>query len=92
MLEAQMPGDHRYSFWAGTFKLDWDFMTWMQALPQLTVGPLPDQGSLTFQAFTIPALSQMYKKGGNALGLDPEDGPLFHCLLYMVWDDTCTDD
>jgi hypothetical protein len=87
-----MPSGHRYSFWAGTFKLDRDFMTWMQALHQSTVGPLPDHGSSTFQAFTVPALNQMYKKGGNALGLGPEDGPLFHCLLYMVWDDASKDD
>lgn len=92
MLNAQMPAGHRYSFWAGTFKLDRDFMAWMQGLHQRTVGPLPDQGSLTFQAFTVPALSQMSKQGGNALGLDPEDGPLFHCLLYMVWDDASKDE
>jgi len=92
MLNAQMPAGHRYSFWAGTFKLDRDFMAWMQALHQETVGPLPDQGSLTFQAFTVPAIQQMSKKGGNALGLDPADGPLFHCLLYMVWDDASKDD
>ncbi|KAJ4357128.1 hypothetical protein N0V95_002785 [Ascochyta clinopodiicola] len=91
MLNAQMPAGHRYSFWAGTFKLDRDFMTWMQARHQKDVGSLPDQGSLTFQAFTVPALSQMSKKGGNALGLDPADGPLFHVLLYMVWDDATKD-
>jgi hypothetical protein len=32
MLEAQMPDGHRYSFWAGTFKLDRSFMAWMQTL------------------------------------------------------------
>ncbi|KAL1603089.1 hypothetical protein SLS59_004746 [Nothophoma quercina] len=92
MLNAQMPAGHRYSFWAGTFMLDRDFMSWMQALHQKNVGSLPDQGSLTFQAFTVPALSQMSKKGGNALGLNPADGPLFHVLLYMVWDDASKDD
>lgn len=92
MLNAQMPAGHRYSFWAGTFKIDRDFMAWMQALHQKNVGSLPDQGSLTFQAFTVPTLKQMSKKGGNALGLNPADGPLFHCLLYMVWDDATKDD
>lgn len=92
MLNAQMPAGHRYSFWAGTFKIDRDFMAWMQALHQKNVGSLPDQGSLTFQAFTVPALKQMSKKGGNALGLSPADGPLFHVLLYMVWDDATKDD
>ncbi|KAJ4368693.1 hypothetical protein N0V86_009602 [Didymella sp. IMI 355093] len=92
MLNAQMPSGHRYSFWAGTFKVDRDFMAWMQAQHQKNVGSLPDQGSLTFQAFTVPTLKQMIKKGGNALGLDPADGPLFHVLLYMVWDDATKDD
>lgn len=92
MLNAQMPAGHRYAFWAGTFKINRDFMAWMQALHQKNVGSLPDQGSLTFQAFTIPTLEQMSKKGGNALGLDPADGPLFHVLLYMVWDDAAKDD
>lgn len=92
MLTAQMPSGHRYSFWAGTFKLDRDLMAWMQALHQKDVGSLPDQGSLTFQAFTVPAMSQMSKKGGNALGLNPADGPLFHVLLYMVWEDASKDE
>lgn len=92
MLNAQMPAGHRYSFWAGTFKLDRDLMAWMQALHQKDVGSLPDQGSLTFQAFTVPTLSQMSKKGGNALGLKPADGPLFHVLLYMVWEDASKDE
>lgn len=92
MLNARMSAGHRYSFWAATFQLDRGFMAWMQALHQITVGPLPGQGSLTFQAFTVPALSQMSKNGGNALGLGPNDGPLFHCLLYMVWDDASKDE
>jgi hypothetical protein len=83
MLSNQMPSGHRYSFWAGTFRLNRDFMAWMQTLHQQTVGPLPDQGSLTFQAFTVPALSHMSEKGGNALGLGPENGPLF--LAYFTW-------
>jgi FAD/FMN-containing dehydrogenase len=93
MLDGQMPGGKRYSFWASTFRVDRDFIAWMQALHQKNVGSLPemDQGSLTFQAFTVPAMSQMSKKGGNALGLNPADGPLFHVLLYMVWTDANND-
>ncbi|KAF1837317.1 FAD-binding domain-containing protein [Decorospora gaudefroyi] len=91
MLTNQMPGGHRYAFWSGTWKLNRDFMAWMQARHQQHVAPLTDQGSLTFQAFTTPALTQMSKKGGNALGLSPADGPLMHTLLYMVWDDAAKD-
>ncbi|CAN9084679.1 unnamed protein product [Alternaria alternata] len=91
MLTDQMPGGHRYAFWAATYKLDRDFMGWLQSRHQKDVGPLANQGSLTFQAFTVPAMEQMSKKGGNALGLSPDDGPLMHTLLYMVWDDASKD-
>jgi hypothetical protein len=92
MLTNQMPSGHRYAFWAATYKLDRNFMAWLQARHQKDVGPLANQGSLTFQAFTVPAMKQMSKKGGNALGLSPADGPLMHTLLYMVWEDASKDD
>jgi len=44
--------------------------------------------SLAFQAFSVPALRAMQKKGGNALGLSPDDGPLFHVLFFVSWTDT----
>lgn len=91
LLKNQMPAGFRYAFWAGTFKLDRDLMAWMQQKHNAEVGPLPDSGSLTFQAFTVPALQQMSKKGGNALGLNVADGPFFHVLLYMVWNDETKD-
>jgi hypothetical protein len=43
--------------------------------------------SVAFQAFSKPAIKAMQKKGGNALGLDPADGPLFHALFYVPWSD-----
>jgi hypothetical protein len=43
--------------------------------------------SVSFQAFSKPALKAMQKNGGNALGLYPEDGPLFHALFYLSWTD-----
>lgn len=91
LLTGQMPSGHRYSFWAGTFKLDRDLMAWMQTKHNKEVGPLPDQGSLTFQGFSVPTLEMTTKKGGNALGLNAADGPLMHVLLYMVWEDAAKD-
>lgn len=41
--------------------------------------------SIAFQAFSKPALKAMQEKGGNALGLDPEDGPLIRALFYVPW-------
>lgn len=91
LLTSQMPGGHRYAFWAATFKLDTDFMGWLQAGFERNIGPLADQSALLFQGITVAALSHINKRGGNALGLSPDDGPLFHILLYMVWDDVAKD-
>ena len=91
MLTDQMPSGHRYAFWAATFKLDRNFMTWLQASHQRDVAPLTNLGALSFQAFTVPAMKQMSKKGGNALGISPDDGPLMHILLYMVWEEASED-
>lgn len=91
MLTEQMPSGHRYMFWAATYKLDTDFMAWLQTRHRKDVLFLPDHGSLSFQAFTVPAMEQMSKKGGNALGISPTDGPLMHILIYMVWDDETKD-
>jgi hypothetical protein len=47
--------------------------------------------NIAFQAFSKPALKAMQKKGGNALGLYPEDGPFFHVLVYMAWNESSDD-
>jgi hypothetical protein len=48
--------------------------------------------SIAFQAFSVPALRAMQKKGGNALGLGPAQGPLFHALFYVSWTDPKDDE
>jgi len=40
---------------------------------------------ISFQALTKPALRTLQKKGGNALGFYPKDGPFVHALFYMSW-------
>jgi hypothetical protein len=92
MLDAQMLGDHRYTFWTGTFKLDGDSVAWMHTLHQAGVRLLPNQGLLTTQASKVRALSHMSKNGGNALCLCPKDGALFHVLLYIVRYDASKDE
>ncbi|KAJ4374644.1 hypothetical protein N0V86_007517 [Didymella sp. IMI 355093] len=47
--------------------------------------------SVSIQAFSVPTLRAMQKNGGNALGLKPEDGPLFHVLLYSAWNSSSDD-
>jgi hypothetical protein len=92
MLDAQMLGNHRYTFWTGTIKLDGDSVTWMHTLHQAGVHLLPNQGLLTIQASKVRALSHMNKNGGNALCLCPKDGALFHVLLYIVKYDASKDE
>lgn len=47
--------------------------------------------SVSLQAFSKPALNAMQRTGGNALGLDPNDGPFFHALFYLSWTDANDD-
>ncbi|KAK7999602.1 hypothetical protein PG990_012202 [Apiospora arundinis] len=50
------------------------------------VGDVPGIGpNIVFQAIGTPQLEQMQKNGGNPLGLDPEDGPVYIMLLAASW-------
>ena len=85
-LTQSMPAGFRTTMWSQSFKLNTELMTWMtnhlfEIAPKFPVGA----PSITFQAFSKPALMAMQKKGGNALGLRPEDGPFFHALFYLSW-------
>ncbi|EUC50339.1 hypothetical protein COCMIDRAFT_1060 [Bipolaris oryzae ATCC 44560] len=91
LITDQMPKGHRYAFWASTFKLDRDLMNWLQERHRKDFAAMPNKGSLTFQVFTVPAMRRMSRKGGNALGPSPTDGPLMHSLLYLVWSDASQD-
>ncbi|KAJ4333868.1 hypothetical protein N0V95_009323 [Ascochyta clinopodiicola] len=91
-MSADMPSGFRTSMWSASFKLDGrlisdmvdKFFSVAPTLPAVSV-------SLACQPFSVPALRAMQKKGGNALGLRPEDGPFFHILFYMVWNETSDD-
>ena len=41
--------------------------------------------SLTYQAIPTAITSKSALTGGNAMGLDPSDGPLVLCLLSVSW-------
>jgi hypothetical protein len=87
-----MPSGFRTSMWSASFKLNMELIQKMTdyffqiapALPAVSV-------NIAFQAFSKPALKAMQKKGGNALGLYPEDGPFFHVLVYMAWNESSDD-
>ncbi|RYN32485.1 hypothetical protein AA0115_g3883 [Alternaria tenuissima] len=87
-LSQSMPDGFRTTMWSQSFKLNTDLMKRMtdhlfEIAPNIPVGA----PSVSFQAFSKPALKAMQKKGGNALGLHPENGPLFHALFYLSWTD-----
>ncbi|OAG13723.1 FAD-binding domain-containing protein [Alternaria alternata] len=87
-----MPSGFRTSMWSASFKMSAELIQKMTdyffeiapALPAVSV-------NIAFQAFSKPALEAMQKNGGNALGLYPEDGPFFHVLVYMAWNETSDD-
>jgi FAD/FMN-containing dehydrogenase len=87
-LTESMPAGFRTTMWSQSFRLNADLMKRMSdhffsIAPNVpAIAP-----SVAFQAFSIPALQAMQKKGGNALGLYPDDGPLFHALFSASWTD-----
>ncbi|KAI4954620.1 hypothetical protein J4E86_005930 [Alternaria arbusti] len=87
-----MPSGFRTSMWSASFKMSAELIQKMTdrffevapSLPAVSV-------NIAFQAFSKPALQAMQKKGGNALGLYPENGPFFHVLVYMAWNESSDD-
>jgi FAD/FMN-containing dehydrogenase len=90
-LGAGAPDGVQETYWDRTFKVDRDIFKafidiFFDMLPaiQNAAGILP---VLSFQAITVPAMKKMQQNGGNALGLDPNDGPIFICNLAILWTD-----
>jgi hypothetical protein len=85
-LTASMPAGFRTTMWSQSFELNsqlmqrmsYDFFRVAPSVP----GSAP---SISFQAFYVPALRAMQKKGRNELGPDPAQGPLFHAPFYVSW-------
>ena len=47
--------------------------------------------SITFEPIPKRMIEQSTARGGNSLGLTPEDGPLVVILLYTSWDNASDD-
>jgi hypothetical protein len=88
-LSESMPDGFRTTMWSQSFKLNTKLLKRMSDHFFDIAPSVPAVGapSISFQAFSKPALTAMQKKGGNALGLYPDDGPFFHALFYMSWTD-----
>lgn len=86
----------RQLYFTTSFRLDVQLMLdirelWLEALRPIKVVPglkLP----LVFQPLTQGMLSKSAPRGGNSLGLTPEDGPLIVTLLNSVHTEPSDDD
>jgi hypothetical protein len=45
------------------------------------------QGNIVTQGINVPQMEQMQKNGGNALGLDPEEGDRYIIQIAIQWSD-----
>lgn len=97
-IDAGTSNPGRQHFWAiPAMKVDVDLIKYMGDLildPETNpdIEGVTNVVSMTVQAISVPALQQMTKKGGNAVGLKASEGPLFHCMLYVRWDGGAAED
>jgi len=83
------PDGLRETYWDVTFKVDRDLFiflvkTFYDLLPSIVdaSGLVP---VISIQAITEGQIAGMQKNGGNALGLDPSNGPYFIMNLATMW-------
>ena len=95
LLDEGVPYGIRNTYWNMSFKVNRDFFTFIidtlfARLPSIidVAGILP---AMSIQAITTPQLTQMQKNGGNALGLDPCEGPYFILNLATSWNNSADD-
>jgi hypothetical protein len=89
-LNNSNPKGYRETFWTASSKLDREMVQFVFDISFEEFAKIRDvQGIIpanTLQAITGPQIDEMQKKGGNALGLKPADGPIFLINLSMRWD------
>jgi FAD/FMN-containing dehydrogenase len=89
-LNNSNPKGYRETYWTASSKLDREMVQFVYDVSFEEFEKIRDiQGILpanTLQIITAPQLEQMQKKGGNALGLTPVDGPILLINLSMRWD------
>lgn len=91
-LSSTMPSGSRATMWSASFKLNGPLISSIAEHLFAMASEFPSKlVSVSIQAFSVPTLRAMQKNGGNALGLRPEDGPLFHILLYSPWSNSSDD-
>jgi hypothetical protein len=86
---------HRRRRSTATFRLDHRVMQFTKDTCFEEFARLADVPGLTsicvFQVISTQQLEASAKKGGNPLGLEPKDGPLFLLNTWFTWDDETAD-
>jgi FAD/FMN-containing dehydrogenase len=89
-LNESNPKGFRETYWTASAKLNRQMAEYTVNITFEEFASILDvQGIVpanTLQAITVPQLTQMQKKGGNALGLTPASGPLLIINLSVRWD------
>lgn len=95
LLAAEGAGA-RQAFWTWTTKLDLEMATLAKDTFFEELNNVLDVpgilGAVSLQVLTEPIIEKGAMNGGNALGLDPKDGPLMLALVSMSWTDSADDD
>jgi len=95
-LGGDVPDGIQETYWNHVYVLDQEFMAWSIKMYFGMLGAIADAPGLlpvlSFQAITIPTMRAMQRNGGNALGLDSSQGPIYICNLGIMWTETRDND
>ncbi|KAL2809169.1 hypothetical protein BJX63DRAFT_406742 [Aspergillus granulosus] len=94
-IELSNPFGLRESYWPHSSLVDEEFANWVvdywySLTPTLTNGTSINP-VIIFHGITTPMLNSMTKNGGNALGLNASNGPLFIMQAAFMWTDSADD-
>ncbi|KAF2643780.1 FAD binding domain-containing protein [Massarina eburnea CBS 473.64] len=94
-FNSSNPDGLRETYWAMTFKLDKDLVSYVKDVFYDELAAITDAEGLvaaaTMQVITVPQLQNMVKNGGNALGLSASSGPLLLVNPNMMWTNIADD-
>lgn len=95
-LAAANPYGQRQSYWAQTVKLDKDLVNFILDIFYEEGDKIADVANLlnplSLQVITVPQMQKMQQNGGNALGLNPSQGPLLLINPAPAWTNAADDD
>ena len=95
-LNVSSPDGFRQHFTTATFRVSAAFQ--LQILDifveemDSVINAVGIQPGLVMQPITLPMIRLFRKNGGNALGIDEEDGPLNLIVIVILWSDAADDE